>query len=140
MIQQDQPETRLLLGLDRNRDSALDQPVVRIEAEHSSWDELAAVLRSSERAGTGPSARALLAVATMWEEGAGSIERAFAELRAAFLAVVGLGIIDKGSRPRFERAYQEFKGLEHRLELVAEVGGVRYVNDTKATNDDSAAT
>ena len=58
---------------------------------------------------------------------------------AAFLAVVGLGIIDEASRPRFESAYQEFKGLEHRLELVAEVHGVRYVNDTKATNDDSAA-
>lgn len=58
---------------------------------------------------------------------------------AAFLAVVGLGIVDTTSRPLFERAYREFKGLEHRLELVGEVGGVRYVNDTKATNDDSAA-
>ena len=58
---------------------------------------------------------------------------------AAFLAVVGLGIVDAASRAHFERAYQEFKGLEHRLELVAEVRGVRYVNDTKATNDDAAA-
>lgn len=58
---------------------------------------------------------------------------------AAFLAVVGLGIMDEKTRPQFERAYQDFKGLEHRLELVGEVGGVRYINDTKATNDDAAA-
>ncbi len=58
---------------------------------------------------------------------------------AAFLAVVGLGIIDAQTRPAFERAYQDFKGLEHRLELVAEIDGVRYINDTKATNDDAAA-
>jgi UDP-N-acetylmuramoylalanine--D-glutamate ligase len=32
------------------------------------------------------------------------------------------------------RALTAFPGVEHRLELVAEVGGVRYVNDSKATN------
>jgi UDP-N-acetylmuramoylalanine--D-glutamate ligase len=58
---------------------------------------------------------------------------------SAFLAVVALGIIDAGNRKDFEKAYGEFKGLEHRLELIAEVGGVRYINDTKATNDDAAA-
>jgi UDP-N-acetylmuramoylalanine--D-glutamate ligase len=31
-----------------------------------------------------------------------------------------------------------FPGVEHRLELVAEIGGVRYVNDSKATNPDAA--
>jgi UDP-N-acetylmuramoylalanine--D-glutamate ligase len=31
-------------------------------------------------------------------------------------------------------ALTAFPGVEHRLELVAEVGGVRYVNDSKATN------
>jgi UDP-N-acetylmuramoylalanine--D-glutamate ligase len=29
---------------------------------------------------------------------------------------------------------REFRGVPHRLELVAEYGGVRYVNDSKATN------
>lgn len=32
---------------------------------------------------------------------------------------------------------KNFKGVEHRLELVREVGGVRYINDSKATNVDS---
>jgi UDP-N-acetylmuramoylalanine--D-glutamate ligase len=32
---------------------------------------------------------------------------------------------------------KNFKGVEHRLEFVREVGGVRYFNDSKATNVDS---
>jgi UDP-N-acetylmuramoylalanine--D-glutamate ligase len=32
------------------------------------------------------------------------------------------------------RGLREFPGVPHRLELVAEVAGVRYVNDSKATN------
>lgn len=35
------------------------------------------------------------------------------------------------------RSLSDFKPVEHRLEPVATVGGVRYVNDSKATNVDS---
>ena len=35
-------------------------------------------------------------------------------------------------------ALRTFAGVEHRLELVAEIGGVRYVNDSKATNTAAA--
>ena len=35
-------------------------------------------------------------------------------------------------------ALRTFPGVEHRLELVAEIGGVRYVNDSKATNTAAA--
>jgi UDP-N-acetylmuramoylalanine--D-glutamate ligase len=35
-------------------------------------------------------------------------------------------------------AVESFRGLEHAMELVAEVGGVRFVNDSKATNVASA--
>ncbi len=36
------------------------------------------------------------------------------------------------------RAVEGFKGLEHALEPVGEVGGVRFVNDSKATNIEAA--
>jgi UDP-N-acetylmuramoylalanine--D-glutamate ligase len=36
------------------------------------------------------------------------------------------------------RAVEGFTGLEHALELVAEFGGVRFVNDSKATNIEAA--
>jgi UDP-N-acetylmuramoylalanine--D-glutamate ligase len=36
-------------------------------------------------------------------------------------------------------ALREFGGLPHRLEHVADVGGVEYINDSKATNVDAAA-
>jgi UDP-N-acetylmuramoylalanine--D-glutamate ligase len=38
-----------------------------------------------------------------------------------------------------EKALRSYRALPHRMELVAERGGVRFVNDSKATNPDSAA-
>jgi UDP-N-acetylmuramoylalanine--D-glutamate ligase len=40
--------------------------------------------------------------------------------------------------PDIQKAVHEFQGVEHRLEFVAEIDGVRYYNDSKATNVDSA--
>ena len=37
-----------------------------------------------------------------------------------------------------EAAFHSFGGLPHRSQLIAEAGGVSYVNDSKATNVDSA--
>lgn len=45
-----------------------------------------------------------------------------------------------GLAPRvIEAAFRDFAGLPHRSQLVAEIDGVKYVNDSKATNADSAA-
>ncbi|MCA3448008.1 MAG: UDP-N-acetylmuramoyl-L-alanine--D-glutamate ligase [Rhodobacter sp.] len=54
---------------------------------------------------------------------------------AAFAAVRALGL---GPRS-IEDAFHSFAGLPHRSQLVAERDGVRFVNDSKATNVDSAA-
>jgi len=35
------------------------------------------------------------------------------------------------------KAVKSFQGVEHRLEFVAEIGGVKYYNDSKATNVDA---
>jgi len=45
-----------------------------------------------------------------------------------------------GLAPRvIEAAFHSFGGLPHRSQLVGEKGGVKFVNDSKATNVDSAA-
>ncbi len=54
---------------------------------------------------------------------------------AAYAACRALGI---GPRV-IEQAFHSFKGLPHRSQLIAEKDGVRFVNDSKATNVDSAA-
>ena len=53
---------------------------------------------------------------------------------AAYAAVRALGLAPR----QIEAALHSFAGLPHRSQLVAEQGGVRYVNDSKATNVDAA--
>ncbi|TNE69069.1 MAG: UDP-N-acetylmuramoyl-L-alanine--D-glutamate ligase [Rhodobacteraceae bacterium] len=54
---------------------------------------------------------------------------------AAYAAARALNLAPKG----IEAALRSFKGLPHRSQLVRELNGVRYVNDSKATNVDAAA-
>jgi UDP-N-acetylmuramoylalanine--D-glutamate ligase len=50
-------------------------------------------------------------------------------------AVASIAGVDAGA---ITRAVEGFTGLEHALEPVGEVGGVRFVNDSKATNIEAA--
>jgi UDP-N-acetylmuramoylalanine--D-glutamate ligase len=53
---------------------------------------------------------------------------------AATAAARAAGLDD----PAIAKALRTFKGVEHRLELVAEVDGIRFVNDSKASNTAAA--
>lgn len=50
------------------------------------------------------------------------------------LAAVALGEAVGLSRSAMMKALREFPGLDHRMQWVAEVDGVSYINDSKATN------
>lgn len=54
---------------------------------------------------------------------------------AAYAATRALGLAPK----EIEKALHSFEGLPHRSQIVGERDGVRFVNDSKATNVDSAA-
>jgi UDP-N-acetylmuramoylalanine--D-glutamate ligase len=61
--------------------------------------------------------------------GAHNVENVLAAVMAARLAEV--------DAPTIAKAVKNFAGVEHRLEFVREVRGVRYFNDSKATNVDA---
>jgi len=61
--------------------------------------------------------------------GAHNVENVLAAIAATRLAGAEPAAIAKGVR--------SFAGVEHRLEFVAEIGRVRYYNDSKATNVDA---
>ena len=59
-----------------------------------------------------------------------NVENVLAACVASFLAGAGPAGIASGVKT--------FRGVEHRLELVAEIGGVAFYNDSKATNVDAS--
>ncbi|HEX3239391.1 MAG TPA: UDP-N-acetylmuramoyl-L-alanine--D-glutamate ligase [Solirubrobacterales bacterium] len=73
----------------------------------------------------------LLAVAELGLIG----EHNVANAMAAAAAALAMGI----DREAVRAGLRSFAGVPHRLEPVAEIGGVRYVNDSKATNVAAAA-
>jgi UDP-N-acetylmuramoylalanine--D-glutamate ligase len=75
-------------------------------------------------------AERLIAVAEIRLPGRHNVENAMAASAAALSSGLPAGAV--------ATALQEFAGVEHRLEQVAEHDGIRYVNDSKATNVASA--
>lgn len=62
--------------------------------------------------------------------GAHNLENALAAVAAA--KAMGVGT------PSLADTLKRFKGVSHRLEFVAEINGIRYVNDSKGTNPDAS--
>lgn len=62
--------------------------------------------------------------------GAHNLENALAAAAIAFVAGIPAAVIGETLR--------SFKGVAHRLEDAGEVGGVRFVNDSKGTNPDAS--
>ena len=58
-----------------------------------------------------------------------NIDNILASVAASYLAGTKKSVIEK--------VISCFKGVEHRIEFVKEIGGVRYYNDSKGTNVDS---
>ena len=64
-------------------------------------------------------------------QGPHNLQNAHLAIDVCFHLGIGLDVIEQGLRT--------YPGLPHRMERVGEVGGVLYVNDSKATNATSAA-
>jgi UDP-N-acetylmuramoylalanine--D-glutamate ligase len=94
--------------------------------------------------GTGPDCEVAVAEGTIFDDGEPLLavselglfgEHNVENAMAAAAAALSMGI----DRDAVREGLRSFAGVPHRLELVAEVGGVRFVNDSKATNVASAA-
>lgn len=72
----------------------------------------------------------LLTINELGIKGAHNIENALAAAMSAYL----MGVTAEEMIP----VLRKFRGVEHRIEFVREIDGVKYYNDSKATNTDSA--
>lgn len=93
--------------------------------------------------GAAPDCEVALAEGTIFYDGAPLLavselgllgEHNVANAMAAAAAALSMGI----DREAVRAGLRSFAGVEYRLEQVAEIGGVRFVNDSKATNVASA--
>jgi UDP-N-acetylmuramoylalanine--D-glutamate ligase len=93
--------------------------------------------------GAGPDCEVALAEGTIFYDGEPLIaveelglfgEHNVANAMAAAAAALSMGL----DRDAVRAGLRSFAGVPHRLEQVAEIGGVRFVNDSKATNVASA--
>jgi UDP-N-acetylmuramoylalanine--D-glutamate ligase len=94
--------------------------------------------------GAGPDCEVALAEGTIFYDGEPLLaveelglfgEHNVANAMAAAAAALSMGL----DRDAVREGLRSFAGVPHRLEQVAEIGGVRFVNDSKATNVASAS-
>lgn len=72
----------------------------------------------------------IIAAKDVFIKGAHNLENALAAAAAAYAMGIPSEVIG--------RTLREFRGVAHRLELVAEIDGVKYINDSKGTNPDAS--
>lgn len=60
-------------------------------------------------------------------------EHNYANALAVLIVAKKIGL----SNESIARAFSSFEGVEHRLEFVREINGIKFINDSKATNVDS---
>ncbi len=53
------------------------------------------------------------------------------------MVVIAAAKLFDADNEKIKKALRSFQGVEHRLEFVREIDGVKYINDSKATNVDS---
>lgn len=56
------------------------------------------------------------------------------------MAAALMALADGATPQEVQTAFDEFEAIEHRIETVAEINGVTYINDSKSTNLDSTIT
>ncbi len=93
--------------------------------------------------GAGPDCEVALAEGTIFYDGEALLAVAelglLGEHNAANAMAVAAAALSMGlDREAVREGLRSFAGVPHRLEQVAEIGGVRFVNDSKATNVASA--
>lgn len=98
----------------------------RIVRQGAFVHEGAILFRESEQAAP----EVILKIGSIPLKGEHNVENVLAAVCAARLA----GVAPEAIR----RAVEDFKAVEHRLEFVANINGVEYYNDSKATNVDAA--
>jgi len=71
-------------------------------------------------------ARVIIPRETLWLPGQHNLENT--------MAAAGIALARGASPETLSRAVGKFRGMPHRLEIVGEFDGIKYINDSKATN------